>query len=140
MDLWLLGVEKTFTNVISNSASTFISYTRMVFLSVHDLIVGRYHLTDLSGPVGAVSVVSTAIKTSALTALRIMALLTVNVGLFNLFPIPALDGWKLFLLIAEGIFRRKIPPKWDYVINAIGLILLLALMVFITFSDVSKLI
>jgi regulator of sigma E protease len=72
--------------------------------------------------------------------LRIMALLTINVGLFNLFPIPALDGWRLFLLIFEGIFKRKMPDKWEWVINAVGLALLLALMCFITFSDITKLI
>ncbi len=139
MDFWLLGRQKTFFNVIENSAATFVSYARMVFLSVHDIVVGRYHLTDLSGPVGAVSAVSTAVSTSLASVLSLMALLAVNVGLFNLFPIPALDGWRLFLLIGEGIFRRKLPAKWEYVINAVGLVLLLLLMVFVTFSDISKL-
>ena len=72
--------------------------------------------------------------------LKIMALLTINVGLFNLFPIPALDGWRLFLLIFEGIFRRKLPPKWEWAINGAGPILLLGLMTVITFSDISKLV
>jgi regulator of sigma E protease len=111
----------------------------MVFLSVHDMIVGKYGLSDLAGPVGTVSVVSTAVKTSAYSMLRIMALLTINVGLFNLFPIPALDGWRLFLLIFEGIFKRKLPDKWDWAINAVGLVLLLGLMCVITFSDITKL-
>jgi regulator of sigma E protease len=69
-----------------------------------------------------------------------MALLTVNVGLFNLFPIPALDGWRLFLLIFEGIFKKKLPEKWEWTINAVGLAILLLLMCAITFSDISKLI
>jgi regulator of sigma E protease len=140
MDFWLLGKEKTFSRVLKSTAMEWISYARMVFLSVHDLAVGRYKVSDLSGPVGAVSVVSTAVKTSTLSMLRIMALLTINVGLFNLFPIPALDGWRLFLLIFEGIFKRKMPDKWEWVINAVGLALLLALMCFITFSDITKLI
>lgn len=139
MDFWLLGLEKTFGNVLSNACATFVSYAKMVFLSLHDLIVGRYHITDLSGPVGAVSIVSDAVKTSSIGTLRLMALITINVGLFNLFPIPALDGWRLFLLIGEGIFRKKLPPKWEYVINAVGLVLLLLLMVFVTFSDITKL-
>ena len=140
IDFWILGKDKTFTGVIKETAMQFISYARMVFLSVHDLIVGRYGVSDLSGPVGAVSVVSTAVKTSSISMLRIMALLTINVGLFNLFPIPALDGWRLFLLIFEGIFRKKLPSKWEWVINAVGLALLLLLMAVITFSDISKLI
>ena len=140
MDFWILGVPKTFSSVLKETAGQFVSYARMVFLSVHDLIVGRYGLSDLSGPVGAVSVVSTAVKTSGLSMLRIMALLTINVGLFNLFPIPALDGWRLFLLIFEGVFRKKLPSKWEWVINAAGLAILLGFMCIITFSDISKLI
>ncbi len=139
MDFWLLGTEKTVGSVLKNSAATFVSYTRMVFLSVHDLIVGRYGLSDLSGPVGAVSVVSSAAKTSLNSLLRICAILTVNVGLFNLFPIPALDGWRFFLLLGEGVFRKKLPAKWEYAVNAAGLAVLLGIMVLVTFSDVTKL-
>ncbi|MFR5875691.1 MAG: M50 family metallopeptidase [Eubacterium sp.] len=140
MDFWLLGVEKTVGNVIKNTFAEWVSYARMVFLSVHDMIVGRYGVSDLSGPVGAIGVVSTAVKTSASSMLRIMALLTINVGLFNLFPIPALDGWRLFLLIFEGIFKRKMPDKWEWAINGAGLILLILLMCVVTFSDITKLI
>ena len=112
MDFWLVGNKKTVGGVIKESFKEWVSFTRMVFLSVHDMIVGKYGLSDLAGPVGTVSVVSTAVKTSAYSMLRIMALLTINVGLFNLFPIPALDGWRLFLL---------------------------GLMCVITFSDITKL-
>lgn len=139
MDFWLVGNKKTVGGVIKESFKEWISFTRMVFLSVHDMIVGKYGLSDLAGPVGTVSVVSTAVKTSAYSMLRIMALLTINVGLFNLFPIPALDGWRLFLLIFEGLFKRKLPDKWDWAINAVGLVLLLGLMCVITFSDITKL-
>ena len=139
MDFWLVGNKKTVGGVIKESFKEWVSFTRMVFLSVHDMIVGKYGLSDLAGPVGTVSVVSTAVKTSAYSMLRIMALLTINVGLFNLFPIPALDGWRLFLLIFEGIFKRKFPDKWDWAINAVGLVLLLGLMCVITFSDITNL-
>ena len=140
MDFWILGVEKTFSSVMKETAGQFVSYARMVFLSVHDLIAGRYGVSDLSGPVGAVSVVSEAVKTNNIAMLRIMALLTINVGLFNLFPIPALDGWRLFLLIFEGIFKKKLPKKFEWAINAVGLALLLLFMAVITFSDIGKLI
>lgn len=139
MDFWLRGVEKTFGNVFVQTFKESVSYARMVFLSVHDLLTGRYGLSDLSGPVGAVSVVSDAVKTSVYSMLRIMALLTINVGLFNLFPIPALDGWRFFVLLAEGITRKKLPAKAEYIINAVGLVLLLGLMCVVTFSDITRL-
>lgn len=139
MDFWLLGNEKTFLGVVENSLATFVSYIRMVFLSVADIISGRFGLSDLSGPVGAVSAVSTAVKTGSGMGLRLMALLTINVGLFNLFPIPALDGWRFFMLLGEALFKKKLPPKWEYAVNAAGLAVLLGIMVIVTFSDVTKL-
>lgn len=139
MDFFVLGVEKTFSSVIKETFAQFVSYCRMIFLSLHDLIVGRYGVSDISGPVGAVSIVSTAVKTSFPTVLRIMALLTVNVGLFNLFPFPALDGWRLFVLAFEGIFKKKLPSKFEWLINTIGLALLIGLMCVVTFSDITKL-
>ena len=139
MDFWLRGYKKTFGGIVKNTATEFMSFARMVFLSVHDLLIGRYGLNDLSGPVGAVGIVSKAVKSNYNSALRIMALLTINIGLFNLFPIPALDGWRLFLLIFEGIFRRKIPDKWEWAINGAGLAILLGFMCVITFSDIRKL-
>ena len=139
MDFFVLGVEKTFSSVIKESLAQFVSYCRMIFLSLHDLIVGRYGVSDISGPVGTVSIVSTAVKTSLPTVLRIMARLTVNVGLFNLFPFPALDGWRLFVLVFEGIFKKKLPSKFEWLINSIGLALLIGLMCVVTFSDITKL-
>lgn len=139
MDFWLKGVEKNFGNVVVQTFKESVSYARMVFSSVHDLLIGRYGFSDLSGPVGAVSAVSSAVKISIFSMLRIMALLTINVGLFNLFPIPALDGWRLFVLIGEGITRKKLPPKAEYLINAIGLALLLGVMCLVTFSDITRL-
>ena len=139
MDFFVLGVEKTFLYVIKESLAQFVSYCRMIFLSLHDLIVGRYGVSDISGPVGTVSIVSTAVKRSLPTVLRIMALLSVNVGLFNLFPFPALDGWRLFVLAFEGIFKKKLPSKFEWLINSIGLALLIGLMCVVTFSDITKL-
>ncbi len=139
MDFWLIGVEKTVGNVIKNTFLDWVSYARMVFLSVHDLVTGHFRISDMSGPVGAVGIISDAVKMSAYSMLHIMALLTINVGIFNLFPIPALDGWRLFLLIFEGIFKRKLPDKWEWAINGAGLVILLGFMSIITFSDISKL-
>ena len=126
-------------NVLKASCLEFLSYGRMVFLSVYDLLTGKYGLSDLSGPVGSVSIISDAVKTSVPTMLRIMALLTINVGLFNLFPIPALDGWRIFVLLFEGVTRKKPPAKFEWLVNTIGLVLLLGLMCVVTFSDITKL-
>lgn len=139
MDFYLYGVEKTVPNVLRETGRQFMSFCRMIFLSLHDLITGKYGLSDMSGPVGSVSVVSGAVKMSLTSTFRIMAFLTINIGLFNLFPFPALDGWKLFILLYEGIFKKKLPQKFEWMINAVGLAALLGLMCLVTFSDITKL-
>lgn len=139
MDFYLYGVKKTVPNVLRETGAQFMSFCRMIFLSLHDLITGKYGLSDMSGPVGAVSVVSGAVKMSLTSTFRIMALLTINIGLFNLFPFPALDGWRLFVLLYEGIFKKKLPQKSEWMINALGLAFLLGLMCLVTFSDLTKL-
>jgi regulator of sigma E protease len=72
--------------------------------------------------------------------LMMVVLITVNVGIFNLLPLPALDGGRLMFLIYEGIFRRPVNPKYEGIVHAIGLILLLLLMVVVTFSDIWRLV
>ena len=139
MDFYLYGVEKTVPNVLRETGRQFMSFCKMIFLSLHDLITGKYGLSDMSGPVGTVSVVSGAVKMSLTSTFRIMAFLTINIGLFNLFPFPALDGWKLFILLYEGIFKKKLPQKFEWMINAVGLAVLLGLMCLVTFSDITKL-
>lgn len=139
LDFWMRGVEKNAGNVIVQTVKESLSYARTVFLSVYDMLSGRYGLSDISGPVGAVSVISDAVRVSPVSVLRLMALLTINVGIFNLFPIPALDGWRLFVLAGEGITRKKLPQKAEYLINAAGLVILLGFMCIVTFSDITKL-
>ncbi|MCC8022389.1 MAG: site-2 protease family protein [Clostridiales bacterium] len=139
MDFYILGKEKTITNVLSSAVQESVALGRTVFLSLYDLVSGRYGLSELSGPVGTVSYVAQSVSVSYTTMFRIMGLISINIGIFNLFPIPALDGWRLFVLIGEGITRKKMNKNLEYAINAVGLILLLGLMVVVTFSDISRL-
>ena len=72
--------------------------------------------------------------------LMIMAMITINIGLFNLLPVPALDGGHLFFMVFELIFRKKIPQKYESYIHAAGLVALLGFMALISASDIWKLI
>ena len=69
-----------------------------------------------------------------------MALITINLGIFNLLPLPALDGGKLVLLVVEKIRRRPLPTRYESAINLAGFALLMALMVFVAFNDVLRLV
>lgn len=141
-DFIILGEEPTFLNVIGNSFRRSASMVRLVWLSFFDLITGRYGLTDLSGPVGTVNVIADATASAAeskeglISALTVMALISINIGIFNLFPLPALDGGRLFFLVIEGIRRKPIKPKYEGIIHGVGLALLLLLMLVVTFNDI----
>lgn len=145
-DFVILGEETNFLNIIENSFKRSASIARLVWLSFFDLITGRYGLTDLSGPVGTVNVIADAAagavesKDGLITALTMMAFISINIGVFNLLPLPALDGGRLFFLIIEGIRRKPLNPKYEGYVHGAGLALLLLLMVVVTFNDIVTLV
>lgn len=145
-DFVILGAKPTVLNVITNSFKQTASMARLVWLSLFDLVTGQYGLTDLSGPVGTVNIIadvaSSAVqsKEGLIATLNIMAFITINIGIFNLMPLPALDGGRLFFLVIEGIRRKPIKPKYEGIIHGAGLALLLLLMLVVTFNDIVNLI
>ena len=123
-------------------------WLRYTFMSLKMLFTGQVGIRDLSGPVGIVSTIGTmvdsgmesgGIKEAVLNALTMMLLLTVNLGVMNLLPIPALDGGRLVFILFEMIFRKPVPQKFEAVVHIIGFGLLMLLMVVILFSDVLRL-
>lgn len=144
-DFVILGAEKSFFNVTAGAFKYAASMSRMVYLSLFDLLRGQYGLGELAGPIGTVSVIADIAQSTASEAdfsglFTIMALITINVGLFNLLPVPALDGGRLFFMFIELIFRKPIPAKYEGWIHAAGLILLFGFMIIVSASDLWKLI
>ena len=143
-DFSIVGVEPSFVSVIKYGVLEFVSIARIVWISLFDLITGTYGFKDLSGPIGTVGYIAEitqeAVKTDITPVFTILALISINLGIFNLLPIPALDGGRLFFLFIELIFRKPINRKYEGYIHAVGLILLLLLMVVISFSDITKLV
>ncbi len=144
-DFKVLGVKRTFLSTVKQAGKMEYSMTVMVWRSLGDLLTGRYGLNDLSGPVGTVDYIGDAVSQAVslegiYTLLQMVALITINVGVFNLLPLPALDGGRLLFLIFEGITRKKVPAKFEGLVHFIGLILLFALMAVVTFSDIRRLI
>lgn len=137
----ILGVDKTVGTVFKDTFKQSASICRMVWLSLFDTIMGKYSIKDVSGPVGVVDFVSDAaqesVKTSDYTGLlTMMALITINIGIFNLLPVPALDGGRLLFLFIELIRRKPINQKYEAWVHGIGMVLLLLFMVAITFKDI----
>ena len=146
-DFQILGEAQTFWNTFSHAASTEVSLVTTTWGSLGDIVTGRYGLNEISGPVGTMEIVGNMVSDAASSVSResmynlffIIALISVNLGVMNLLPIPALDGGRLLFLIIEGIIRRPIPKKFEGMVHLIGFALLLLLMVVITFSDLVKL-
>lgn len=102
------------------------------------LIFARGDFAALSGPVGILSFSAAAVKQSWTMFWLFTALLSLNLGVINLLPLPALDGGRLIFLLYELLFRRKPSPRLERAIHSWGLGLLLALIIFLSFQDIGK--
>ena len=147
-DFYVRGVPQTVWSTISEAARTECSVAVTVWRTLKGMFNGQFGLNDLSGPVGTVDVIGDVVVDAVQQAdwriglgniLMLIAMLTVNVGVFNLLPLPALDGGRLLFLTWEGITRRPVPPKYEGWVHAVGLVLLLILMLIVTFNDIIKL-
>ncbi len=140
VDFYVKGIEKTPLSFISHTFNTAIANCRVVWFSLIDLITGKYGLSAMSGPVGITAAIGGVAKTNLFDILPIMALITINLGIFNLLPLPALDGGRILFILFELITRKPVPAKYESWIHAAGLILLLGLMLLITAKDIFSLI
>ncbi|MCQ2406704.1 MAG: site-2 protease family protein [Oscillospiraceae bacterium] len=124
-------------------------FVRMIWRGLIELITGSVKVTELSGPVGIVNMVSEVTESAESTGEAmhnfsfIFGLIAVNLAVMNLLPLPALDGGRIFALIiisiVEKIIGRKPDPKYEAMIHTGGLILLMGLMFFVMASDIIKL-
>lgn len=135
-----------FGQAIQNAWDSCVYFVKIVWMSLEMLVSGEAGLTDMTGPVGIVDMMNETAQASETThdailnLLYIGAFIAVNLAVMNLLPIPALDGGRiLFLLLTvliEKITRKKLDPKYEGYINAVGMIALLALMAFVMFKDI----
>ncbi len=142
-DFTVYPEEKTVASVLSEAFGYSMSLGRMVYLSLFDLVRGQYGINDLSGPIGTMSIITEIAEESVATTdystlFMLFAMITINIGLFNLLPVPALDGGHLFIMFVELVIRRKIPQKYVSWVSAAGLVLLLVFMAVISANDLWK--
>lgn len=140
MDFIIYGTEKTVGSTLSYAFTKSFLIVRMCWESIFDLITGRYSLGAVSGPVGISAAIGDAARAGVLQLLNIVALISINLGVMNLMPIPALDGGRMITILAEMVSGKKIPAKIEATINAVGLAVLLGLSVIILIKDVIMLI
>ena len=151
IDFKVEPIERSIRSIASQSWRRSVSYARLIWVSLGDLLTGQYKINDLSGPVGIVTAISDVVSNETTDTginwhellqnlFSMAALISINVGIFNLLPLPALDGGRLIFLIVEGIRRKPISPEKEGAVHFVGLALLMMLMLYVTFNDVVKLI
>ena len=142
---YIVGCEfrsepKTFFGVLKSAFFKSRTTFKTVIYSLKLLISGNVGLNDVSGPVGIVNQIGSSAESGLLSLLMLMAMITINLGIFNLLPIPALDGGRLLFLIIELIRRKPIPPEREGVVHFVGLALLMILMLVVTANDIFRIV
>ncbi len=147
IDFKLKTTDKNFISLITQTWYDTLSTVKIVWVSLVGIITGRFAVSNMAGPIGMASAIgkaaSTGLETSVIDAINnivsIMAMITINLGIVNLLPLPALDGGRLIFLLIEMITRKKINPKYEGLIHALGFFLFIALMIYISYSDILRL-
>ena len=116
-----------------------VSTVKMVFDSLSGLFSGRFGVEAVSGPIGITKTVATVAKTGFLNVLYLTVVISINLGIMNLLPIPGLDGGHLLIYVIEVIRRKPMKKELEGTINFIGLLIMLALAVLIAIKDIINL-
>lgn len=146
IDFGLVYEDKNVGNVLAYSAKDSVSIGRLIWISLRDLVTGKYDAEDLSGPVGVVTTIDETakrgetVKETSISLLYLTALITINIGIFNLLPIPGLDGGRLLFCMIELIRRKPIKPEHEAYVHFAGMVLLFGIMIFATYQDIMRLI
>lgn len=133
------GVSKNFWECVKRGPSTTWELNKALLQSFVMLFSGGVSADDVAGPVGLVKVVDQAASYGVAPYLTLLALVSLNLAIFNVIPIPGLDGGKVFFIFLKVISRGKIDDEMEYKATLVGMALILALFVLITFNDIKNL-
>ena len=135
-DFYVEPEERTILSILRHTFYRCTSTVEMVWDSLGDMLQGKYGMEAVSGPIGVADAISTAAETDVFQLLYLMAVITINLGIVNLLPLPALDGGRLVFILIEMIFRRPVPQKYESIVHFVGIVLLLGLSALIAFKDI----
>lgn len=144
LDFAVEGKSKNPVNVVTYAAKDTAATAKLIWMSLVELVSGKYSLQDLSGPVGTVSVIEQAASSGENLLERVQSVMnltifiTVNVGVFNLLPIPGLDGSRFVFLLIEAIRRKPVPKNREAKVHLIGMAALFLLMILVTVQDITR--
>lgn len=139
IDFYANQEPSTFGNIVKHIYYRSLSTVKMIVDSFVDLLTGRYGMEAVSGPVGITQTMGQAAAGGWSSFLYIFMVITINLGVFNLFPIPALDGGRLLFLVIEAVTKRPVNKNVEAYIHLAGLVILFGFIIFVTFNDILRL-
>ena len=140
VDFYIYSEPKTAANVLKHSFFRSVSTVKMIWESLFDLIRGRYGLDSVSGPIGVTDAMSEAASEGAMNFVYLAVVISMNLGITNLLPLPALDGGRLVFLVLEAIRRKPVPARIEAMVHFVGIVVLMGLMVLVTLKDIVTLV
>ncbi len=132
------SVEKSIIGSIKSGFEQTYTWTKLIFDSLVKLVTGQFSINDLSGPVGIYNLTDQVVNYGVIRVLSLAAVLSINLGLFNLLPVPALDGGRLFFFLIEALRGKPIDRQKEGMVHFIGFALLMLLMLVVTWNDIRK--
>ncbi|WP_339063252.1 RIP metalloprotease RseP [Tepidibacillus marianensis] len=130
--------EATLTEAATYSVKNTVVMTKVILDGFKMILSGNVGMNDLAGPVGIMKITSDAAKQGIATLLNWASILSLYLGIFNLLPIPALDGSRLLFFTVEGLRGKPIDPKKESLVHLIGFAFMMLLMIVVTVNDVSR--
>lgn len=135
-------VRLPFLDSVKRGAQETIDMTKLTIIGLVDVVKkiasGQSISNSVAGPVGIAKMVGTASENGWQNLFYLVAILSINLAIFNLLPIPALDGGRILFVLIEMVTRKSLALKFQYWANSIGFFLLIALMIFVTYKDLIK--
>ncbi|MFG6115083.1 RIP metalloprotease RseP [Halobacillus sp. MO56] len=138
-----IGVERafddSFVKTIQFGFTQTYDWTKLILVNLGKLVTGQFSLDMLSGPVGIYDATDKVVQTGFINYLMWSAILSINLGIVNLLPLPALDGGRLLFVAIEAVRGKPIDPQKEGVVHFIGFALLMLLMLVVTWNDIQRL-
>ena len=132
------SVEKSLLGSVSYGFEQTYFWTKQILVGLSQLIVGQFSIDDLSGPVGIYSLTDEVAQTGIYNLMRWASILSINLGIVNLLPLPALDGGRLIFIGIEAVRGKPIDPQKEGIVHFIGFALLMLLMLVVTWNDIQR--
>ena len=128
----------SFTSSLKSGFKMLLNQMSMIYTGIKKLISGSLPLSSLGGPIAIANVAGDAAKAGCMVFFLTMSLISVNIGMLNLLPIPSLDGGTLLLLTIDAIYGKELPKSLQSAIQKVGIVFLLILIVLVFYNDILR--